>query len=132
MLIFFQVWPFCVVIISLIHKLSPWLLALTLYLGTSIHINLQFFKSWTVIISATFKSILSQSRCSLEPKIFLRDSEWPQTPQLHWWSLCLLFCWICLLLGSCLSCLVLFPGGFSDICPGYNKWHETNLVIWEK
>ena len=38
----------------------------------SIPINFFCVDFWTVIISATFKSILSQSRCSLEPKRFLR------------------------------------------------------------
>ena len=47
------------------------LLALTLlYMCTSIHIYIFFLhlQSWAVIILAAFKSILSQSRCSLEPK----------------------------------------------------------------
>ena len=47
------------------------LLALTLlYMSTSIHISIHFLhlQSWAVIILAAFKSILSQSRCSLEPK----------------------------------------------------------------
>ena len=50
------------------------LLALTLlYMCTSIHFFFFFFfflhlQSWALIILATFKSILSQSRCSLEPK----------------------------------------------------------------
>ena len=47
------------------------LLALTLlYMCTSIHFFFFFLhlQSWALIILATFKSILSQSRCSLEPK----------------------------------------------------------------
>ena len=57
------------------------------------------------IISAAFKSILNQFRCSLEPKNFLRGpsgvSEHPQTPQLRWRSLHSLFCRLYSLLGSC-------------------------------
>ena len=65
---------------------------------------------WTVVISATFKSILSQSKSSLGPNNFLTGAT-PQNPccisplrnpQLRWRSVRLLFRWLCLLLGSCL------------------------------
>ena len=36
---FIRLWPFCVVLIYLTHKLPAWFLALTLYMCTSIHIN---------------------------------------------------------------------------------------------
>ena len=42
-----------------------------------------FFVPWTVIILAALKSILNQSRCSLEPKNFLRVL-CPLKPLLHW------------------------------------------------
>ena len=52
--------------------LPAWLLHLTLYECTSIHINFLCLSSWKVIILATFKSILSQSICYIKPKNFLR------------------------------------------------------------
>ena len=135
---FLWLWPFCVVIISLTHMLPARLLALTLYTCAFIQIN--FFVrlwSWTVIISAAFNFFLSQSRCSLKPKNFLkrffplkpllRGSEHPQKPHLH---LCSLSCWLCLFLESCVFYLILFPAGFSNIHPG--QWHEINLFSQEK
>ena len=38
--------------------LPAWLLVLTLYMYTSIHMNFVGVQSWIVIISAAFKSIL--------------------------------------------------------------------------
>ena len=68
--------------------------------------------SWRVITSAAFRSILSKSRCSLQPKKFSQGTLLPktpagfsehfQTPQLHWHSLRSFFCWLYSLLGSCL------------------------------
>ena len=49
------------------------LLALTPYMCTSIHLNFWSVYSlkFTVLVSAAFKSVLSKSRSSLEPKNFL-------------------------------------------------------------
>ena len=61
-------WPFYVVTICFTYIWCAWLLTLTLYIFNSIHFNLFLLQYlWT-----TLKSILCQSRCSLEPKIFLR------------------------------------------------------------
>ena len=61
-------WSFYVVTICLTYILCAWLWTLTLYMCNSIHINLFLLSYlWT-----TLKSILSQSRCFLEPKNFLR------------------------------------------------------------
>ena len=91
-LIFSWFWPFRDVIIYLTLMLPVWLFVLTLYMSTSIHINFWCEYSWTVLISGAFKSMLSQSRCPLEPNNFLRGLRWgAQTPQvLH-----LLFRWLC-------------------------------------
>ena len=58
--------------LSLTHILPAWLLPLTLYMSPFIYISFLCLLFWTVILSAASKSILSQSRCSLEPKNFLR------------------------------------------------------------
>ena len=53
---------------------------------------------------AALKSILTQFRCYLELKNFLKGptgvSEHPQIPQLHWYLLNSLFFWLYSLLGS--------------------------------
>ena len=75
------------------------------YMYFHLHQFCACLQSWIVIISATFKCILSQFRCSLEPKRFFRGtagvSDYPQTPRLCWPLLHSLFCRLYSLLGSC-------------------------------
>ena len=109
-LIFFRLWPFCVVIIYLTHMLPAWVLTLTLPMCTSIQNNF-----WPVLILATFKSILSQSKYFLGPKHFLgglchlnpllRGSNLPSP----------------LTLATIAFTLIMLPAGFYDIHPGHNK-----------
>ena len=54
------------------NMFDSYITCLTLSLCTSIQINFFLLLSRTVFISAALKSILNQSRCSLEPKNFLR------------------------------------------------------------
>ena len=85
---------------------------------------------WIVIISASFKSILSQSRCSLEPKNFLKEfcplkplmrgSEDPQTPS----SFDDLFGFPLIMFTHGFMSIfdvILLSAGFPDIHPGHNK-----------
>ena len=100
------------------------------------------FQSWKKIILATFKTILSHSRCFLEPRKFLMGvCPLKPNPPAHWPLKCSLFHWLCLLLGSYLSFIpvfyaTLFPAGFSDTHPGHNKtvWdlsaHPKKVMYW--
>ena len=60
-------WPFYVVIIYTL-RLPAWLLASTLYINVSIDINYLCIYNFKLIFFATFKSFLSQSKCTLQPK----------------------------------------------------------------
>ena len=55
----------------------------TIYVSFHSHFFFFLFVPWTVIILVALKSILDQSRCSLEPKNFLRVL-CPLKPLLHW------------------------------------------------
>ena len=76
--------------------LPAWLLVLTLYMYTSIHMNFVGVQSWIVIISAAFKSILeifnyskkmivkfSQVFKLLHPYCFVSE---PLSEGIRWWS----------------------------------------------
>ena len=80
----------------------------------------------------TFKSILSQSRCSLEPKNFLRGlhplnpllrgSEHPPEPPALLTLATIAFPLIMFTAGIIsVFYLTLFPAGFPNIHPGHNK-----------
>ena len=92
--------------------MSPaWLLALTLYMYTSIHINFWCIYSLEqYLISDAFKSILNQYRCSLGPRNFPLPRGSERSPDLP-----------APLKLACVVYLILFPAGFSDIHPGYDK-----------
>ena len=117
---FFLLWPFCVVIMYLIHMLPAWLLAWIFILTFGA-------KSWTVLISTAFKSILSQPRCSLEPKKFFRGVcplnpllRGPEHPVLLTLAT-LVFLMIMFAPGIMSVFYLMFPAGFYDIHPGHNK-----------
>ena len=77
-----------------------------------------------------FKSILSQFRCSWEPKDFLRGpagvSEYPQTPQLCWRLLHSLFFQLYSLLGSCVIVAYRAPD-WRKVATDKHFFFKTNL-----
>ena len=139
----FQKWPFSaelwryflsllfVLSLYILTDMSPdWLLALTLCMCTSIHINFWCIYSFEhYLILGAFKSILSQSRCSSEPKVFslLRGSECPPDPLALLMLTTLAFLLIMFTPGIMyVFYLILFPADFSDIHPRYNKtWDKS-------
>ena len=92
---------------------------------TSIHINYWCIYSLEQdLISGLFKSILSQSRYSLELKNspLLRGSEHPPDPSVLLTLATLAFPLIMFTTGIMyVFYLILFLAGFSDMHPGYNK-----------
>ena len=101
-------WPFCVTITeTYITCLTASFNCLCAHPST---LMFWLFIFWTIIILAVFKSIISQCRCSLEPKEGFGGFKHPPDPStllvlttLACCSLCLLFCRLCFLQGSCLS-----------------------------
>ena len=98
--------------------LNKWMNELILIFGEYIVLNSP--------ISTAFKSILSQSKCSLEPKYFLRGL-CPLNPLLRGSEpsasimvVTLAFPLIMFAPGI-ISVFYLFPAGFYDIYPGHNK-----------
>ena len=78
-------------------------------------LRLQF---WTIIVSAAFKFILNQSRCSLEPKNFLKGF---RTPHLRWSTL-----------SSHISYFDRFSGDYvysrDHLCKKGPRYHENNDI----
>ena len=100
-----RLWLFYVAIIYLIHILAARLLALTLYMCTSIHINfvsvysLEYYLGWIQICFKPIQMLLRALKFLTGPAGI---SEHPQTPQPRWSSLHPLFYRFYLFLGSCL------------------------------
>ena len=99
-------------------------------------------QSGAVIVSATSKSISSQSRCFLEPKTFLRGlspvklplrgSEHPPDHPAPFTLTMLAF--LLMFISGIMSVfyLILFLAGFSDTHPGHNKTAGNYLLSQEK
>ena len=104
----------------------------TVYVPFHPHGFLVHLKSRTVIIVVAFNSVLSQTRCSLEPRkclrgqstlnLLLRGSEYPGVPPALLMLATLAFLLIMFTCGIIfVFYLILFPAGFSDIHLGHNK-----------
>ena len=133
-MIFFWFWSFCAVIIYLTRMLPGWRFNT---ICTSIH-----FSFWCVYCLEWYciQICLSQFRCLLEPKNFLRGHHPPKSPAEGLRAsptplvpATLAFLLIMFTPGIMyVFYLILFLAGFSDIHPGHNKMPQDKSVQQRK